>query len=109
MGGGRWIGNLTFAAEDNGQIPELGHVESFKDLALVACPVTVQAQCGVIFVVVLVCKRNPSPHWDLSAHNTVSSVETFGEHVHRAAFAIGNTFSPAQQLANDALDRSASH
>ena len=47
---------LTFAAEEGGQLPELGHVESLEDLTLVAGTVTVQDDRGALAARVLVCE-----------------------------------------------------
>ena len=75
-------GGHTFAAEKYGEVPELGHVECFKYLALVAGTVSVEADCCVGVILVLIGKRNTGTNRYLSADYTIAAVETFCEHVH---------------------------
>ena len=92
---------LTLAAEEDRQVPELSHVEGFEDLTLIAGSISIEADCGVASVVVLVCKRNASTDWYLCTDNAVSAVEALCEHMHRSTFPVSNAFSSSQQLAND--------
>ena len=100
---------LTFAAEEDGEVPELSHVECFEDLALIAGTVSVQADGCVVVVLVLVGECNACTNGHLSADYAVAAVETFREHVHGSAFSVGNAFSSAKQLADNRSDGSAAH
>lgn len=104
MGGCR-----TFTAEEYGKIPELGHIECFENLALVAGTVPVEADGRVFVVLVMIRECNARTNGYLSADYTIATVESFGEHVHGSAFSVGNTFSSAKQLADDRFDRSTTH
>ena len=99
----------TFAAEEYGKIPELGHIERFENLALVAGTVPVEADGRVFVVLVLIREGNTRTNGYLSADYTVATVESFGEHVHGSAFSVGDTFSSAKQLADNRFDRSTTH
>ena len=100
---------LTLAAEEGGQLPELGHVEGLEDLTLVASAVAVEDDGGVVTAGVLVSEGEASADGDLSTDNAVAAEETLGEHVHGAALAVGDTLAAAQQLADDRSHGSASH
>ncbi len=100
---------LTLAAEKGGEVPELGHVEGLKDLALVGGTVTVENDGGVLVLVVLVGKRQASTDRDLGANDTVAAVEALGEHVHGATLAVGDALTAAQKLADDGADGAATH
>ena len=96
VGGGGKEGCRTFAAEKYGEVPELGHVECFKDLALVAGAVSVKADGGVVVVLVLIGERNARTNRYLSADYTITAIEAFCKHVHGSTFPVGNTFSSAK-------------
>ncbi len=102
-------GSGTFAAEKDGEVPELGHVECFEDLALVAGAVSVEANGGVAVVFVLIGKCNAGADRYLSTDYAIAAVEPFCKHVHGSTFSVGNTFSSAKQLADDGFDRSTAH
>ena len=72
----------TFAAEEDGEVPEFGHVEGFEDLALIACPIAVETDCCIVLLCVLVCECNAGADGDLCTDDTIAAVEAFGEHVH---------------------------
>jgi len=99
----------TLTAEQNGEIPQLGHVEGFEDLTLVGGTVTVQDDGGVGLLVVLLGKSQTGTDGNLGADDTVTTVEVLGEHVHRATLAVGDTLATAQQLTDDRLDGTAAH
>lgn len=99
----------TLASKDARKVPQLGHVESLKDLTLVGSTVTVQRQGDVLLVLVLLGKGNAGTDGDLGTDNTVTTVEAGGEHMHGTTLAVGNTLSSAEQLTNDGLDRGAAH
>ena len=94
--GGRGEGWNTLAAEKYGKVPKLGHVECFKDLALIAGAVSIEADGGVTVVLVLVGEGNASTNRYLSANYTVAAVEAFREHMHGSTFSVGDAFSSAK-------------
>lgn len=100
---------LTLTAEKSREIPQLGHVESLKDLALVAGTITIQDDAGVLSALVLVGKGKAGTDRNLSADNTITTVEVLGEHVHRTTLSVGNTLTATKQLANDGSDSTATH
>jgi hypothetical protein len=51
-----YVFQLTLTAEQSREVPQLGHVESLKDLALVAGTITIQDDAGVLSALVLVGK-----------------------------------------------------
>ena len=99
----------TFATEQDGQIPQLRHVERLKHLPLIACAISIQADRRVLVVVVLIRKRDARAHGNLGPDNAIPAVEALGEHVHGAALAVRDTLAPPQQLADDGLDGAAAH
>ena len=103
------FGRRTLAAEENGQVPQLGHVEGFEDLALVGCAVAVEGDRGVGLAGVLLREGEAGADGDLGTDDAVAAEEALCEHVHGPALAVGNAFSPSEQLANDGLDGSAAH
>jgi hypothetical protein len=103
------LGSRTLAAEDDGKVPELRHVVRLEHLTLVGSTVSVQGKGNVLLVLVLACKGNTSANGNLSADDTISTVESGSEHVHRSTLAVGNALSPAEQFANDGLDGSSAH
>ncbi len=108
---GRWhgIGVLTLATEDDGQIPQFGHVERFEDLALIGGAIAVEGEGRVVFSQILVGERQAGTDGDLCADDAITAEEALGEHVHRSSFAVSNAFSPSEQLANDGLDGASAH
>lgn len=99
----------TLASEDAGEVPELGHVVGLEDLTLVAGTVTVEGNGSLLLVLVLAGECNTGTDGDLSTDDTVTTVETGGEHVHGSTLSVGDTLSPAEKFTNDGLDRGASH
>ena len=99
----------TLAAENDGQIPQLGHVESLKHLSLIACTITIQRKRHILLVLVVVRERDARTDRYLCANNTITAIETGREHVHAATLAIRNTLSPPQQLANNRPHSSTPH
>ena len=102
-------GIRTLATEDDGQVPELGHVESLKDLTLVGGTVSVESKGDVLLVLVLACEGNTSSNGNLGTDDTVTTVETGGEHVHRSTLSVSDTFSPAEEFTDNGLDGCAAH
>lgn len=100
---------LTLAAKEGRQVPELGHVVSLEDLTLVAGTITVEDDAGILSSLVLVGKSKTSTDRNLSTDDTIATIETLGEHVHGTALAVGNTLTSAKKLANDGLDSSTTH
>jgi hypothetical protein len=100
---------LTLTTEKGRKVPELGHVESLKDLTLVASTITVEDDGSVLVAVVLVSKGKAGADGDLSTDDTVTAVEALGEHVHGTTLTVGDTLTTAEQLSNDGSDRGATH
>ena len=78
-------------------------------MALVAGSVAIEADGGVLLIIVLVGKSYASTNRDLCTDDTVAAVEARGEHVHASALAVGDTFSSSQELADDAFHGTTSH
>ena len=89
-------GCSTFAAEKYGKAPKLSHVECFKDLALIAGAISVEADGGIGVVLVLIGKCDTGTNRYLSADDAIAPVKAFCKHVHRSTFAISNAFSSAK-------------
>lgn len=100
---------LTLASEDDRKVPQFGHVERLKNLALVGGAIAVEGEGRVVFSQVLVCKGQTGADGDLCANDTVAAVEALGEHVHRSSFAVRDAFSPSEKFADDGSDGAASH
>jgi len=100
---------LTLASEDDREVPQFGHVECLKDLALVGGAIAVEGEGRVVFSQVLVCKRQTGADGDLCAYDAIAAEEALGEHVHRSSFAVRNAFSPSEKFADDGSDGAASH
>lgn len=109
VGGGTHTVLVVLAAEDDGELPQASHVVGLEDLALVGGTVTVEGESDLLLVLVLLGKGDTGADGDLGADDTVSSVETGGEHVHGATLSVGDTLPPAKQLTDDALDGSSAH
>jgi hypothetical protein len=95
---------LTLASKDDGQVPQLGHVVSLKDLTLVGSTITVKGDGNVLLALVLIGKGKTSTNGNLSTDDTVTAVEALGEHVHGTTLSVSDTLSSAEQLTNDGLD-----
>jgi hypothetical protein len=102
-------GLRTLAAKDDGKVPELRHVVCLEHLTLVGSTISVQGKGNVLLVLVLACESNTSTNGNLGADDTVSTVESGSEHVHRSTLAVSNALSPAEQFANNGLDGSSAH
>ena len=90
---------------DHGQLPQLRHVEALVDLALVRRAVAEIGQADRVVVAILVGERQPGAERHLSADDAVPAVEILlaGEHVHRAALALGIAAAPAGELGHHAF------
>jgi hypothetical protein len=99
----------TLTAEENRQVPQLGHVEGLEDLALVGGTVTVQNDGGVGLFVVLLGESQTGADGHLGTDDTVSTVEVLGEHVHGTTLAVRDTLAAAEKLTNDGLDGATAH
>lgn len=104
-----YVIKLTLTAEEGGEVPELGHVEGLKDLALVAGAITVEDDAGVLSSLVLVGKGETSTDGDLGADDTVATVEALGEHVHGTALSVGDTLTSTKKLTNDGSHGATTH
>lgn len=89
-------GCSTFTAEKYGKAPKLSHIECFKDLALVASAISVEADSGIGVVLVLIGECNAGTNRYLGADYAVAAVEAFCKHMHGSTFSISNTFSSAK-------------
>jgi hypothetical protein len=100
---------LTLASEQGRELPKLGHVESLKDLTLVAGTVTVEDDASRLGALVLVGESKTGTDRNLGTDNAVATVESLGEHVHGATLSVGDTLSAAEKLSDDGSYRAASH
>lgn len=100
---------LTFASEDDRDIPQLSHVVRLEDLSLIRSTITIQSQRAVILAHVHIRKANTSTNRDLRTDDTVTTVKAGREHVHRTALAVRNTLAATEQLADDGTDAAAAH
>ena len=100
---------VVLASKEDRQVPQLGHVECFEDLALVGCAVAVEREGGCLAASILVSEGDASTDGDLSANDAVAAVEACGEHVHGASFTVGDTFAAAEQFTDDGLYGSTAH
>lgn len=100
---------LTLAPEKGGQLPELGHVESLEDLTLVGGTITVQDDSSILPASVLVGESETSANGDLGTDDTVTAIETLGEHVHGATLSVRDTLTATEKLSNDGADSGAAH
>ena len=80
------------------------HVERLKHLALVGRTVTVHGERRVLFTMVLLREGKTSTKRHLRADDTVASLESLGEDVHRATLALGDTAYAAEKFADKTLN-----
>src|SRR5690606_11895992 len=75
------------------------------DLALVGGAIAEVAERDVVVAAVLLCERKPRAERNVSADDPMSAVEVLlhGEHVHRAALALGVAAAAARELGHHAL------
>ena len=106
---GKRRSKLTLTAEENGEVPQLGHVVGLEDLTLVGGTVTVQDDTGGGLLVVLLGESETSTDGDLGTDDTVATVEVVGEHVHGTALAEGDTLTATEQLTDDGADGTTTH
>ena len=76
------------------------HVERLKHLALVGRTVTVHGERRVLFTMVLLREGKTSTKRHLRTDDTVASLESLGEDVHRTTLALGDTAYAAKKLAD---------
>ena len=106
---GKRRSKLTLTAEENGEVPQLGHVVGLEDLTLVGGTVTVQDDTGGGLLVVLLGESETSTDGDLSTDDTVTTVEVGGEHVHGTTLSVGDTLTTTQQFTDDRFYGSTAH
>jgi hypothetical protein len=98
---------IVLANENARQVPELGHVECFEDLSLVAGTVTIEGKGGNIGLAgVLLSESETSPKRNLSTDNPVSSKEGRGEDVHGSTLSVGHAVLATEKFSQDTLDGS---
>lgn len=73
------------------------HVVSLEHLTLVGSTVSVHREGDRLPVLVLLRESDTGSDGHLSTDDTVTSVEAFGEHVHRTTLALGDTSLLAYQ------------
>ena len=75
---------VVLTDEDDGKLPQHGHVEGLVELTLVGRTVAVEGECDSAGVKILLCERNACAEGCLGAHNAVASPELARdvEHVH---------------------------
>ena len=54
-------------------------------------------------------ESDTSTDGDLGTDDTVTTVETGGEHVHRSTLSVSDTLSPAEEFTDDGFDGCAAH
>ena len=96
---------VVFDHEDDRQLPQLGHVEGFIDLALVGRAVAEIGHAHAAIVVVLVREAQARAQRHLRADDAMAAVEFMfdAEHVHRTALAARNAGFAAGQFGHDDL------
>ena len=109
VGGSAHAVLVVLAAEDDGELPQAGHVVGLEDLALVGRSVAVEGEGHLLLALVLLGEGDAGTDGHLGADDTVAAVEAGREHVHGAALSVGDTLPPAEQLTDDALDGAAAH
>ena len=109
VSGGTHTVLVVLTTEDDGQLPEAGHVVGLEDLTLVGSTITVESEGDVLLVLVLASEGDTSANGDLGTYDTVSSVESRREHVHGTTLSVGDTLPPAEQFTNDRLNGSSAH
>src|SRR3954469_11332838 len=90
---------------DHRELPQLGHVEALVDLALVRGAVAEIGERDAPVLPVPVGEAEPGAERDLSADGAVAAVEVLllGEHVHRAALALGVAAAASGELGHHPL------
>ena len=90
---------------DHRQLPQLRHVEALVDLALVGRAVAEIGQADAVVAAIFVGEGEPGADRNRRADDAVPAVEILlaGEHVHRAALALGIAAAPAGQFRHHAF------
>ena len=91
--------------EHDGQLPQLRHVEALVDLPLVGGAVAEVGQAHRAVAAIAVGEGDAGAQRHVGADDAVPSIEVplLGEHMHRAALALGVAALPPRQLRHDAL------
>ena len=98
---------VVFADEDDGKVPQLGHVVGLKDLTLVACTITIEGEAGSILAKVLLSESETGTNWYLRADDTVTAEESRREDVHRTTLAARHAVLATEELSKNTLDGTA--
>jgi hypothetical protein len=96
---------VVLAHKYAGKVPQFGHVECLKDLALITRAVTVESERGGGSLEVLLCKRDTGADGDLCAHDTVPAKEAWCEDVHGTALPVRHANLTTEKLADNTGDR----
>ena len=93
---------------DDRQLPESSHVEALVDLALVGGAVAEIGERDIVIAAVAVGEGKARSERDLGTDDAMTAVEMLllGEHVHRAALALGIAAAASGQFRHDAARRS---
>jgi hypothetical protein len=96
---------VVFDDVDHRQLPQLRHVEAFVDLPLVGRAVAEIGQRDIVVPAILVGEGESGAERHLCADDAMPAEEALldGEHVHRAALALGVAVVASRQLGHDAL------
>src|SRR5690606_11070184 len=91
--------------EHDRQLPQLGHVESLVDLALVGRAISEISEADAAIVLVLMGKGEAGADRHLGADDAVTTIKAMldREHVHRAALPAADAGGAASQLGHHDL------
>ncbi len=94
---------IVFDDEDDGKLPQLGHIEAFVDLPLVGRAVAEIGVGDVSIVAIAIGEGKAGAERHLRADDAVAAVEMFlfREHVHRAALAFRQAAAPPCEFGHD--------
>jgi len=90
---------------DHRELPQLRHVETLVDLALVGSAVAEIGQADIVVAAIAVGEGEARAERNLRADDAVAAEEVFGqaEHVHGAALALGIAAAASGQFGHHAL------
>jgi hypothetical protein len=85
------------------------HIESFKDLTLVASTITVESKSTVFLAEVLLSKGNTGTNGYLRTDDTITSEERRGKDVHGTTFAMRHATLTSKEFTKDTRNRTTTH
>ena len=104
LGGGTHSVFVVLAHKYTGKVPQLGHIECLKDLALITRAVTVESKRGGRPLEVFLRKRDTGAERDLCANDTIPTKEAWCEDMHGATLPAGHANLTAEKLAENTSD-----